>query len=75
MHNNLKMKQKGPFIIELSNIPKIKEVRIPRKIKKRIKKSRYNVFKIKCWKDSLTKRYFFDIFFTINIKELHDLQH
>lgn len=65
--------QSNPFSIKIGNIPnKINRVRIPRKIKKRIKKSKYNVFKIKCWEDQLTKKYFFDIFFHVNLKQ-HDL--
>lgn len=44
----------------------IEELRIPRKKKKQIKKLKTNVFKVKCWRDKVTKRVFFDVFFKVN---------
>lgn len=50
-------------------------LRIPRKIKKKIKRKSnyYKVFKIICYKDTFTKRIFFDIFFNTSIEQINKL--
>ena len=57
-------------------IAPIEDLRVPRKIKKRIKKSKYNIYKIikiKCYRNCVTNKIYYDLFFTTNTKELHDL--
>lgn len=54
-------KQPKPFLI--ARPTSIVELRVPRRIKKKIKNSKYKVFKIRCWRDTFSRKIIFDLFF------------
>jgi len=58
------IEQPKPFLIVGKAKPtSIVELRVPRKLKKKIKKSKHNIFKIRCWKDTFSRKIIFDLFF------------